>query len=113
MSNGGGAPTSGPEQETQEGAAKPRAMLRPTLGIWERDLERELLRKGVDDLRAGVSTCVDCGRAPLVGEHVHVFDGDGLVCQLCRPGRGGEPIRLERVHHSERGQTVRRRARAA
>ena len=88
-------------------------MLRPTLGIWERDLERELLRKGVDDLRAGVSTCVDCGRAPLVGEHVHVYDDGGLVCQLCRPGHGGEPIRLERVHHSERGHTVRRRARAA
>jgi hypothetical protein len=88
-------------------------MLRPTLGIWERDLERELLRKGVDELRADVPTCMDCGRAPLVGEHVHVFDGDHVVCELCRPGHGGEAIRLQRVHHSERGQTVRLRARAA
>ena len=93
--------------------AKAAGMPRPTIGIWERDLERELLRKGVDELRAGVSTCIDCGRAPLVGEHVHVYDDGGVVCELCRPGHGGEPIRLERVHHSERGHTVRRRARAA
>jgi hypothetical protein len=92
---------------------KPLRMLRPILGIWERALERELLRKGVGDLRACVESCADCGRVPLVGEHVHVFDGDKLVCELCRPAHGGEPIRAERVHHSERGHTVRVRARAA
>jgi len=86
-------------------------MARRILGIWERDLERELLRQGVDDLRGGAESCVDCGRVALVGEHVHVFDGGRLVCELCRPGHGGDPIRAERVRHSEHGLAVRRRAR--
>jgi hypothetical protein len=72
-------------------------MLRPLLGISEPDLERQLLRKGVVRLAAGRAHCSDCGRTPLVGE-------------LCRPQRAGAPERSEAVHHSERGQTVRRRA---
>jgi hypothetical protein len=85
-------------------------MLRPLLGISEPDLERQLLRKGVVRLTAGRAQCHDCGRTPLVGEHVHLF-GDGvLVCELCRPRREDAPERSEAVHHSERGQTVRRRA---
>jgi hypothetical protein len=88
-------------------------MLRPLLGIWERDLERELLRKGVGALSGDIARCVDCGRAPLIGECVHRFGDDEVVCELCRPGRDDEPIRAERIHHSERGHTVRLRARAA
>ncbi|MEA2252132.1 MAG: hypothetical protein QOG70_2374 [Solirubrobacteraceae bacterium] len=84
-------------------------MLRPLLGISEPDLERALLRKGVVALVAGRATCRDCGRSPLVGERVHVFGGD-LVCELCRSGRSEAPERSEVVHHSEHGQTVRRRA---
>ena len=85
-------------------------MLRPALGISEPDLERELLRKGVGALEAGRASCADCGRTPLVGERVHRFAGRELVCELCRPGRGGPPERSEVVSSSERGQTVRRRA---
>ena len=105
-------------------------MLRPLLGIsagrltrppssepgWragaerEPDLERQLLRKGVVRLAAGRARCSDCGRSPLVGEHVHLFDDGALVCELCRPRRDGSPERSETVHHSERGHTVKRRA---
>jgi uncharacterized Zn finger protein (UPF0148 family) len=85
-------------------------MLRPLLGICEPDLERELLRKGVVRLAAGRAHCDDCGRTPLVGEHVHRFADGSLVCELCRPRRADAPERSEAVHHSERGQTVRRRA---
>jgi hypothetical protein len=85
-------------------------MLRPLLGISMPDLERELLRKGVGALVAGRATCCDCGRTPLVGERVHLFAGDQLVCELCRGGRREAPERSELVRHSERGQTVRRRA---
>jgi hypothetical protein len=85
-------------------------MLRPLLGISEPDLERELLRKGVVRLAAGRAHCHDCGRTPLVGERVHLFSDGSLVCELCRPGRVAVPERTEVVHHSERGQTVRRRA---
>jgi hypothetical protein len=73
-------------------------------------LERELLRKSVGVLAAGRASCHDCGRTPLVGERVHRFADGALVCELCRPLRPGTPERSEAVHHSERGQTVRRRA---
>ena len=86
-------------------------MLRPILGIWERDLERALLRKGVVDLRAGARTCSGCRRVPLVGERVAVFDGGEVVCELCRPSHGGPALRVERVQHHERGHAVRLRAR--
>jgi hypothetical protein len=85
-------------------------MLRPLLGISEGDLERELLRKSVGALEAGRACCHDCGRTPLVGERVHRFRGGALVCELCRPRHAGPPERSEIVHHSERGQTVKRRA---
>jgi len=66
-------------------------MLRPLLGISEPDLERELLRKGVVRLGAGRAHCNDCGRTPLVGERVHLFDDGEPVCGLCRPRRSGAP----------------------
>jgi hypothetical protein len=91
-------------------AANATVMLRPLLGISEPDLERQLLRKGVVRLAAGRAHCHDCGRTPLVGERVHLFDDGDLVCELCRPRRDGAPERSEAVHHSERGQTVKRRA---
>jgi hypothetical protein len=84
-------------------------MLRPVLGIWQRDLERALLRKGARALRDDATRCADCGRTPLIGERVHRFAGGEPVCELCRPGRGGEPIRVERVRQAEHGHTVRRR----
>jgi hypothetical protein len=88
-------------------------MLRTLLGICEDDLERELLRKSVGAQEADRTRCNDCGRTPLVGEHVHLFGDGAVVCDLCRTRRSGGPERSEVVHHSERGQTVRRRRRAA
>jgi hypothetical protein len=88
-------------------------MLRPVLGISEPDLERELLRKGVGALEAGRAACSDCARTPLVGEQVHIFERGDVVCELCRPARGGAPERSETVRHSERGHTVRLRVRPA
>jgi hypothetical protein len=88
-------------------------MLRPVFGLSEPDLERELLRKGVGALAAGRASCSDCGRTPLVGERVHFFDHDVVVCELCRAGHGGPPARSEEVRHSEHGHTVRLRVRPA
>lgn len=78
-------------------------------------LERTLLRRGVGALAQHRSSCVDCGRTPLVGERVHLYAGDGgdLVCELCRPLRREPPAATESVRHSERGHTVRLTARAA
>jgi hypothetical protein len=97
-------------QETSSSAMNATAMLRPLLGISEPDLERELLRKGVGALAAGRTRCEDCGRTPLVGERMHRFHDDALVCELCRPRHRGMPERSEIVLHSEHGHTVRRRA---
>jgi hypothetical protein len=88
-------------------------MLKALLGISQPDLERELLRKGVGAREAGRHHCSDCGRTPLVGEHVHIYARGAVVCELCRPRRRAAPERSQVVHHSERGQTVRLRVRAA
>jgi len=78
-------------------------------------LELVLLRRGLGLLEAGRDRCADCGRTPLVGEHVHLFAGrsERLVCELCRPGRREEPLASEVVRFAGRGQTVRLTARAA
>src|SRR3954447_14219667 len=53
-------------------AGEPQPMAKaPSLD--EADLERELLRKGVVALRDGHTRCADCGRTPLVGEHLHRY----------------------------------------
>jgi hypothetical protein len=76
-------------------------------------LERELLRRSVGALEEDRSRCADCRRTPLIGEHVYLYDGDRLVCELCRPLRRQAPEASEVVHHSEHGHTVRLTARAA
>jgi hypothetical protein len=77
------------------------------------ELERLLLRKGVGALAAGRDTCADCGRTPLVGERVHVYDDGRGVCELCRPLRRQEPVRTETVMGPEHGHAVRIRIRRA
>ena len=37
-------------------------------------LERVLLRRGVGALEADRHRCADCGRTPLTGEHVHLYE---------------------------------------
>lgn len=78
-------------------------------------LERFLLRRGVGELEAGRECCIDCGRTPLTGEHVHLYDGrsGGVVCELCRTLRREPPVASEIVRHCEHGHTVRLTARAA
>ena len=75
--------------------------------------ERVLLRRGVGVLTADRNRCVDCGRTPLVGEQVHLYDRGDVVCELCRCLRRDPPVAAERVRHSERGHGVRLARRAA
>lgn len=79
------------------------------------DFERHMLRRGVGALEADRECCADCGRTPLIGEHVHIYDGrdGGLVCELCRTLRRESPVASEIVRHSERGHTVKLTASAA
>ncbi len=77
----------------------------------ERDIEqfeRFLLRRGVGALEADRDHCADCGRTPLVGEHVHLYARvQGIVCELCSSLRREHPVATELVRHSEHGHTVR------
>ena len=60
-------------------------------------------------MEADRSRCIDCGRTPLTGEQVHLYDGRrrGIVCELCRPLRREQPVAREIVRHCEHGHTVR------
>jgi hypothetical protein len=71
--------------------------------------ERSLLRRGVGALEATRDRCADCGRTPLTGEHVHLYEGrkGGVVCELCRQLRSEPPVASELVRHCEHGHTVR------
>ena len=65
-------------------------------------LERHLLRRGVGALEADRYRCADCGRTPLIGEHVHLYAvAHQLVCELCRPLRREAPDREQIVRHCE------------
>jgi hypothetical protein len=77
-------------------------------------LERHLLVRGVDSLKANRHRCIDCERTPLVGERIHVYErSSGIVCELCSQMRRAAPYASEIVRHSELGHTVRLTARAA
>ena len=77
--------------------------------------ERSLLRRGMGALEAERHRCAECGRTPLTGEHVHLYEGRrrGLVCELCRSLRRDEPVSSELVRHCEHGHTVRLTVRRA
>ncbi len=84
-----------------------RAGRRTPTTIEPEQLERHLLRRSVGILAEDRTTCADCGRTPLVGEQLHLFEAGELVCELCRQLRREQPIRSVDVRHSEYGQTVR------
>ena len=92
--------------------AECRAMSR-TQSLSEPDLERELLRQSVSLMDAGRHRCRDCGRTPLVGEHIHLYGRGVVVCELCRTLRADAPQRTELMRGEGRGATVRVLRRAA
>ena len=70
--------------------------------------ERRLLRRSVGVLEASRDRCADCGRTPLIGEHVHLYASvRGIVCELCSALRGEPAAATELVRHGERGHAVR------
>ncbi|MFI5037867.1 MAG: hypothetical protein ACHP93_05255 [Solirubrobacterales bacterium] len=109
-----GVQAGGGEQERGARRRNPQArMVSPVTHVEQ--FERFLLRRGVGALEADRNRCADCGRTPLTGEQVHLYDGrkHGIVCELCRTLRREAPVASETVRHYERGQTVRLTARAA
>jgi hypothetical protein len=76
------------------------------------DLEIQLLRKSVGALRASQQRCADCGRTPLTGERIYVYENGRARCELCRALLSEDPIGSELVH-GDTGDHVRVRARVA
>jgi hypothetical protein len=44
-----------------------------------------------------LARCGDCGRTPLIGEHVHLYPSADLVCELCRMLRPQAPLLSAKV----------------
>ncbi len=78
-------------------------------------LELLLLRRGIGALEADRTSCADCGRTPLIGEHVYVYGSrrPRTVCELCSVRRGEEPRVSASVRHAAHGSSVRLLAPAA
>jgi len=85
----------------------------PLLSRTHPSLERALLRKGVGARNAAARRCRDCGRAPLVGEHLYTYENGRVACELCKAMRREEPVASELVHGPEHGNAVRIAVRAA
>ena len=57
-------------------------------------------RTAAEDLLAEeLARCSDCGRTPLIGEHVHLYESADLVCELCRMIRREAPVLSAQVTH--------------
>jgi hypothetical protein len=70
-------------------------------------LERALLRRSVGTAEARHDRCAHCHRTPLVGELVHLYGGERLVCELCRPLRREPPVRSELMLAPDHERSVR------
>jgi hypothetical protein len=73
----------------------------------EHQLELALLRRSVDALSAGCERCAHCGRTPLIGERVYVYEAGIVRCELCRALHGESPLAWRLVHGPEFGHTMR------
>ena len=71
------------------------------------DLELALLRRGVDELLAERETCRRCGRTPLIGERVYLYENGSVLCELCREDRSDPPVDSRITHGPAFGNTIR------
>ena len=71
------------------------------------ELELVLLRRGVDQRVAGSERCERCGRTPLIGERVYVYEGGAILCELCRVLEPAAPVGSRRMHGQAFGHTMR------
>jgi hypothetical protein len=71
------------------------------------ELGLALLRRGIDARAAGREQCDHCGRTPLIGERIHVYESDAVLCELCRALERRPPVQSRIVHGPEFGHTMR------
>lgn len=73
----------------------------------ERDLERALLRSGVDGRDAEHRRCDGCGRIPLIGERVADYAAGTMRCELCASVHAERPAAERLVKHAPDGPSAR------
>ena len=64
-------------------------------------LERELLQFDA------LEHCDRCRRTLLVGEPVHIYEGERAVCDMCRSSEKSPRVRVRLVHGPAFGHTIR------
>ena len=69
-------------------------------------LELALLRRGMHERDAERERCEACRRTPLIGERVYIYDGGGVLCELCRALSADPPTRSRMIHGPEFGHTM-------
>lgn len=77
------------------------------------DLERALLRRGVDSRAAGRECCSRCRRTPLIGERVYVYGPQAILCELCRSFQQAAPSESRLIRGPAFGHSLRGTQRAA
>ncbi|MDQ8045572.1 MAG: hypothetical protein AAGC46_17615 [Solirubrobacteraceae bacterium] len=71
--------------------------------IDEADLERALLKQGVEGRGQEQRRCDGCSRTPLIGESVAHYDDGRMRCELCRSVSREKPVREVLVKHAPDG----------
>jgi hypothetical protein len=79
----------------------------PTLERDMADLERALLRRGMDERSSRRTGCARCCRTPLVGERVYVAATGEMLCALCQSHEADPPAHSRLVRGPEFGHTLR------
>jgi hypothetical protein len=54
-----------------------------------------------------LESCDRCRRTLLVGEPVHVYENERIVCDICRSFEPASPLRVRVVHGPAFGHTIR------
>ncbi|MFT4034668.1 MAG: hypothetical protein QM679_03720 [Patulibacter sp.] len=73
----------------------------------EDDLERALLRHGVDGRDSEHRRCDRCHRTPLIGERVAHYDDGAMRCELCASVCRIAPRSESLVKHAPEGPSSR------
>jgi hypothetical protein len=70
-------------------------------------LQAALLRRNMDKHARTGDSCDHCGRTVLTGEHVFLFPGERIICELCIGSQAQPPLETRLVHGAELGHTIR------
>jgi hypothetical protein len=70
-------------------------------------LELALLRRAMEERGTGAQCCAGCGRTPLIGEYVYVYEQGRVVCELCRRRQHQSPVESHLVHTPAYGHSIR------